>query len=227
MSARPRLLDLFCKAGGSSMGYHMAGFDVTGLDVDPQPRYPFRFVQADVTTLDPEWLAAHFDAVAGSPPCQPHTDLRARHPDRAYVDLIPPTRTLLRASGLPYVIENVSHRAGLVDPVRVCGSHFGLRVRRHRFFECSWPAVGTPCDHEWQDRDRRYVAFQGPSKGSTRRRTGTVSVHGGSQMEGGDTLRYKSVAMGIDWMTCAELNQAIPPAYTLHLGRQLLAAVTR
>lgn len=224
---RPRLADLCCKAGGTSMGYHMAGFEVVGFDVEPQPHYPFEFRQADLLDLDPAALADEFDAIAASPPCQRHTTLAARQNGRVYPDLIPAARALAQATGLPYVIENVPG-APLLDPVQVCGSWFGLRVRRHRLFECSWVcAEGTTCAHDWQSRHRPYAALQGPSKGATRRRSGTISVHGGGQIEGGGERFYKAVAMGIDWMTAQELNQAIPPVYTLHIGRQLIRQVRR
>lgn len=137
---RPRLLDLFCGAGGGGYGYHLAGFDIVGVDIVAQPRYPFAFVQADAL----EYVAAHgreFDAIHASPPCQKFTALGRLHAANGYyarhVDLIAETRQALRRLGLPYVIENVPG-APLENPVMLCGSMFGLRVYRHRIFETSW-----------------------------------------------------------------------------------------
>jgi DNA (cytosine-5)-methyltransferase 1 len=146
---KPRLLDLFCGAGGAAMGYHRAGFDVVGVDVNPQPRYPFEFVQADALTYPLEG----FDAIHASPPCQPWTRktptwgrARVHYPD--HPQLIEPTRDRLHASGLPYVIENVVG-APLRAQVMLCGSMFGLRIQKHRLFEGNWPLPFPPasCYH--------------------------------------------------------------------------------
>ena len=154
---KPRLLDLFCGAGGCSVGYSRAGFDVVGVDNRPMPRYPFTFVQGDAL----EYLAAHggeFDAIHASPPCQRYSVLAAMHPDREYPDLLQPARELLEASGKPWVIENVEtapmeREANLFGfGVLLCGSMFGLGVprgylRRHRCFETSFPVPQPACDH--------------------------------------------------------------------------------
>lgn len=212
---RPRLLDLFCCAGGAAMGYHLAGFEVVGVDVRPQPRYPFAFVQADATTFPLDG----FEAVHASPPCQAYSaatpeDGRRRHPD-----LVGPTRERLIASGLPYVIENVVG-APLRNPVMLCGSSFGLAVQRHRLFETNFPVWGVPCAHHLQQA-RRYPATR-PGRGRSR----VVQVNGNG---GGEAKRAElwAAAMGIDWMIKAELAQAIPPAYTRHVGEALLAEVRR
>jgi DNA (cytosine-5)-methyltransferase 1 len=232
-SHRPRLLDLFCGAGGAAVGYHRAGFDVVGVDIVRQPRYPFRFHQADALTFRPKG----FDAIHASPPCQHGSSIakqqRARRPGRyEHPNLIPWMREFLKASGLPYVIENVIG-AELIDPIRLCGSSFGLDLRRHRLFECSFPVLAPPCAHHWQtprfrslDKRRHTLASVVPVHGDnmgkrTRLLASVVGVHGHINYEGEFELRQR--AMGIDWMSAAELCQAIPPAYTEHIGGYLLA----
>jgi DNA (cytosine-5)-methyltransferase 1 len=152
--SRPRLLDLFSGAGGCAMGYHRAGFDVVGVDNRTQPRFPFAFVQADAL----EYLAAHgqeYDAIHASPPCQAYSRATAWRGKRsAHPDLIDATRTALLTTGRPYVIENVQEaRFRLREPLMLCGSFFGLRIRRHRYFEApSLPFVLLPpCTHRAGD----------------------------------------------------------------------------
>ena len=208
-------MDLFCCAGGAGMGYHQAGFDVVGVDIKPQPRYPFEFIQADCLTLDRDFIAT-FDAVHASPPCQAYTDLRHRT-GKQYAELIEPTRAQLNASGLPYVIENVE-RAPLHRSLRLCGTHFGLSancwdgkhryLKRYRLFEMNFPISGPgACTCRWQS-----IA-------------GVYGNGGGGSMARGYKfgLRDGSEAMGIDWMRQAELSQAIPPAYTRWIGERLIA----
>lgn len=210
------------------MGYVRAGFEVVGMDINPQSSYPFTFVQMDVMTLSPEFIAMEFDAVAASPPCQEYSVTKSLHTNE-HPDLVEPVREMLRATGLPYVIENVPG-APLLDPVVLCGSSFALPVRRHRLFESNLPLSGPACDHGWQNRHKPYVVHNSKSGGGPSV-TGVVSVHGAHQMsEDGFSWRkdynvyQASVALGIDWMkTKYELNQSIPPAYTYHLGKQLLA----
>lgn len=205
---RPRCLDLFCKAGGASAGYAQAGFDVTGVDIEPQPRYPFSFVQGDAL----EYVAAHgheYDLIAASPPCQAHTSLRGRW-GRDYPDLISATRAALIATGRPYVIENVAG-APLLNPIMLCGSMFDLRVIRHRLFETN-PAIWFPpggCTHPKGAVGRRGHLGD--------REWMTVTGHFSDVAKAGR-------AMGIDWMTQRELAQAIPPAYTNWLGTQMMGA---
>ena len=207
---KPRLLDLFCGAGGAGMGYHRAGFEVVGVDLNPQPHYPFEFHQADAIRYAAEhWR--EFDAVHASPPCQAHSRASSRW-DRAHLDLIPATRGFLEVAGLPYVIENVPG-APLRADFSLCGCMFDLPgLRRERWFETSWSGVvmRPPCHHTG--------------------RTITVAGHpGGSSTRDGDSGFGSKAewqrAMGIDWMTADELAQAIPPAYTEHIGRQLIAAL--
>lgn len=203
---RPRLLDLFCGAGGAGMGYARAGFDVTGVDLAEQPDYPFLFIQADALAFVAR-NARFFDVIHASPPCQAHSSLRALGGQPEHEDLIPATRGLLRASGKPYIIENVP-RAPLIRPVVLCGEYFGLRVRRHRLFESN-------------------LSLWSPACHMHHRRKGTIGVYGdhpqiSKGMNRAHTLAEAQQAMGIDWMTWPELCEAIPPAYTHHIGRQVI-----
>jgi DNA (cytosine-5)-methyltransferase 1 len=151
-----RLLDLYCKAGGASKGYADAGFDVVGIDIKKQKRYPYEFIQADCLEIlqDLNYLRT-FDVIAASPPCQTHS--RTQHLRNAQgkstdkVDLIPQTRKALIESGVTYVIENVPG-APLINPVQFCGSSFGLKVRRHRLFESNVGIVGSVCNHKEQGK---------------------------------------------------------------------------
>lgn len=209
---KPRLLDLFSCAGGAARGYQQAGFHVTGVDIDPQPRYAGDvFIQDDALA----YLAKHgheYDAIHGSPPCQKFTAYRRKGHGvgDGYPNLIPATRELLFLSGRPYVIENVEQaRSELEDPVRLCGSSFGLDVRRHRLFETSWEVSVPPCDHGWQT-----PRFTPASNRTNLRRTVEVGVYR-------IPLAVQQEAMGIDWMRLGELSQAVPPAYTEHIGYQL------
>ncbi len=201
---RPVLLDLFCGAGGAAVGYSRAGFDVVGVDIKPQPHYPFEFVWADALDLC-DW--SEFDAIHASPPCQAYSV--AVTEKAGWPDLLPQTRELLERTGLPWVIENVPGAPMRAD-FMLCGSMFGLPgLRRHRLFETSWHgfALAPPCRH---DDDNVCVAGHGPDQHSPFRynRPGWED--------------RKRAAMGIDWMTRDEISQAIPPAYTEFIGRQLL-----
>jgi DNA (cytosine-5)-methyltransferase 1 len=210
-SAKPRLLDLFCGAGGAAMGYHRAGFDVIGVDIEPQPNYPFRFWKKDVLDLyfwEGGCEGLSFDAIHASPPCQlfsPATRDRSNHRD-----LIAPLRPLLKATGLPYVIENVPG-APLVDPVVLCGSSFGLKVRRHRLFESNVALMVPPCDHRSQGQPVG-VYGEGSSKGQVRGRKA-------------DNEAEVLEVMGMPWADRRGATQAIPPAYTELIGAQLLAHI--
>jgi DNA (cytosine-5)-methyltransferase 1 len=208
-----RILDLFCGAGGAAMGYHRAGFEVVGVDIKPQPNYPFKFVCGGAFGfLDlPE---ERFDAIHASPPCQSFTAYRRKGHGvgDGYPDLIAKTRALLQLSGLPYVIENVPG-APLENPVQLCGSGFGLDVRRHRLFETSFPLMVPPCAHGLQ-RPR----FAQATNRTNLRKTVEVGVWR-------IPLDVQRAAMGINWMTLEELSEAIPPAYTEHIGQALLASM--
>lgn len=230
-----RLLDFCCKAGGASMGYHMAGYEVTGVDIEPQPHYPFEFHQDDFTKLTARQIRnirARYDAVSISPPCQTHSVTKHMNKNngraRTYLDLVVPARELCERIDLPYIIENVVG-APLLEPVQLCGSGLALRVQRHRLFESNYVLEGIECAHGWQQRHKPYQLF--PSRSSqTRpgRMTGVVSVYGkgdGTHLASRRQTDIWAVAMGIDWMNLPEMAEAIPPAYTHHLGSQLIKAL--
>lgn len=209
---RPRLLDLFCGAGGATMGYHRAGFEVTGVDEKPQPRYPFEFVQADAMTYPLDG----FDVIHASPPCRDHTCLANVVGTDGSAWMLAATRERLTAWGGLWVIENVSG-APMASHIILCGTMFGLgtedlELRRHRLFETSGLFCLTPpCQH-----CRRALTVAGHGGGAD----GTVR-RGGVR---GTLARAPEArqAMGIDWMTVREISQAIPPAYTEFIGRQLI-----
>ena len=209
-----KLLDLYCKAGGASVGYARAGFEVIGVDIKKQKRYPYQFIQADaLDVLADKDFISQFDVIAASPPCQTHSATKhlrnAQGKSTNKIDLIPQTREGLIASGKIYIIENVPG-APLIDPVVMCGSSFGLKVRRHRQFESNVKLTGLPCNHKLQGKP--------------------VGVYGSMRDEipgGGHTaksLEEAREAMGIDWMLWGDLVEAIPPIYTEYLGKQIMEA---
>lgn len=214
---KPRLLDLCCKAGGATRGYQLAGFHVTGVDIEPQPNYcGDEFHQGDAL----DWLNGggwkFFDVIHASFPCQAFTAYRRKghRVGDGYPNLIPTGRELLRLTGLPYVIENVPG-APLANPAQLCGSSFGLDVRRHRWFESNVALLAPPCNHRWQT-----PRFPQATNRTNLRSTVEVGVWR-------IPLDVQRAAMGIDWMTLPELSEAIPPAYTAHIGAQLLNALER
>ena len=209
-----KLLDLFCGAGGCSVGYASAGFEVTGVDIHPMPNHPHEFIQADaIEVLSEVDFLREFDAIHASPPCQFYTPLRALSPDKSYPDLIGEARRLLRASGLPYVIENVmSAPLDKASSIVLCGGMFGLRTYRHRRFEPGNGVALTAPPHP------RHV-----TRTATKRRR-ELWDQGWHVSITGDVGTYLGPeAMGIDWMNGNELSQAIPPAYAEHIGKQLMA----
>lgn len=210
-----RLLDLFCGAGGAAMGYYQAGFDeIVGVDINPQPNYPFTFIQGDA--LNPPVDLSVFDLIHASPPCQAYSALKGllSHPRSELIDEV---RRLVAA--YPYVIENVVG-APLIDPVVLCGSSFGLRVWRHRLFEMSHPPVLTPpCSHVSFPKPLDVTGTGGPSYQPRKKPGGGVSRKPAN-------LATARAAMGIEWMSRRELAEAIPPAYTKFLGEQFLAQVS-
>lgn len=205
---RPRLLDLYGGAGGAAMGYHQAGFEVVGVDIEPQPRYPFEFHQADALWF----LAAHgheFDVIHGSPPCHDHSALAGLVGLDGTGQLLAKTRTALARHAVT-VIENVAGAPMRAD-LTLCGTMFGLRLIRHRWFEIAGPVLLA---EPWHPKHRvrtvtknRRAAWDAGLNVSI---TGDVGTYLGPE------------AMGIDWMTGEELTQAIPPAYTRYIGAQLL-----
>ncbi|KKL24202.1 hypothetical protein LCGC14_2417690 [marine sediment metagenome] len=216
MGDRPRILDLFCGAGGAAMGLHRAGFEVVGVDIEPQKNYPFEFHQADAMTYPLEG----FDAYWASPPCQGFSPASLVHRNRGkvYPNLLPGTRERLTATGFPFVIENVPG-APLHAALRLCGTQFGLGVFRHRLFECSVliPSV-VHSKHDGRIGDGKYFSIAG---GAGRWKSwGTVHRN----ISKGTAAEWRQ-AMGIEWMTRKELTQAIPPAYSEHIGRHLLRAL--
>ena len=232
---KPRLLDLFCGAGGSAVGYHQAGFEVVGVDIAPQPNYPFEFLQGDALWMLQQWVPDYvqdgrfafygwlFDAIHASPPCQAHVKgLRAVNQSLgrrdAHLDLIAETRELLRETGLPYVIENVPG-APLRNPIVLCGSSFGLAVRRHRLFESNVPLMSSPCAHGLQHEAKYWTSWR---PNGEKRLAKVVQVYGNA----GDSSHWAE-AMGIDWMSRAELCEAIPPAYTELVGSYLIEHLNR
>lgn len=209
--SRPRLLDLFCGAGGAAVGYHRAGFDVVGVDKYPQHSFPYKFIQQDVLELDMSFLSS-FDVIHASPPCQAYSDLAARNGNAdSHPRLIEPIREMLVDTRLPYVIENVEG-APLRDYIVLCGTMFKeLRVLRHRLFEANFfipvPEHGKhPLVHTYDKRKRHY--------GKTDEWKDFVTVTGG----GNCSIASARDAMGIDWMIKREINEAIPPAYSKYVG---------
>jgi DNA (cytosine-5)-methyltransferase 1 len=196
------------------MGYHEAGFEVVDVDIKPQPRYPFQFIRRDAMTLDDGFLSS-FHAIHASPPCQKHSDLAKRNGNAdAWPCHIPEVRKMLGYVGCPYVIENVEG-APLENPTMLCGTMFGLRVIRHRLFETNFPLFPPPHGkHELcYTRDKRKAHY-----GKLDEWTSPVQVTGG----GNCSKAAAADAMGINWMTKGELNEAIPPAYTRAIGRRIM-----
>lgn len=216
---KPRALDLFCGAGGASMGLHRAGFDVTGVDIKAQPRYPFTFIQGDATRPDID--LSSFDFVWASPPCQGYSDLRHAPGSKPHPKLIGPVRALLEREADLWCIENVEG-APLIDPLVLCGSQFGLGVdawqlRRHRLFECNFAVPAPACSHVGP-----VIGIYG---GHVRCRSGKFWRKGGADFPNHDKKALAQKALGIDWMTMAEMSQAIPPVFSQHIARSAMAHV--
>jgi DNA (cytosine-5)-methyltransferase 1 len=216
-----RILDLFCGAGGASVGFHRAGFKrIVGVDIKPQKRYPFEFVQMDAL----EYLALYghlFDLIAASPPCQKFSATQPIQ-NNDHPDFLTPTRNFLLEIGRPYIIENVPG-APLINPLMLCGTMFGLGVIRHRLFEI-WPKTiwfpPASCNHNGRATGANTSTRRGGTKNpGFQDGFKFITVSGHSFLA--DDARK---AMGIDWMTRDELAQAIPPAYTEWIGRRILEA---
>jgi hypothetical protein len=199
---KPRLLDLFCGAGGAAMGYYRAGFEVVGVDNRPQPHYPFEFIQADALDISIQG----FDAYHASPPCEHYSMMQNIEKNKdVHPDLINAIRARLEQTGRPYIIENV-YKAPLRGHLMLCGTMFGLKIIRHRFFECPWMPLTLlpPCNHK-----DVYDPWHGKR----------------------DCKKFRE-AMGIDWMPDAggghrvgTVAEAIPPAYTEYIGKYLMEVV--
>lgn len=222
--SRPRLLDLFSGAGGCAVGYDKAGFEVIGVDIVAQPRYPFEHHVADALSIlrgmigwpyfnGEMWRPNYFAAIHASPPCKDHTALANLSGGDGTGWMLAATRDLLaqigERDGTPWVIENVPG-APLRSDLILCGEMFGLGVRRHRLFETepSLFSLLPPCQH-----DQKVVSVHG-QPGGTSARDGVLP-----------NLSEWKAAMGIDWMSSRELSQAIPPAYTEHIGTLLLERI--
>ncbi|AEM80596.1 class I SAM-dependent methyltransferase [Streptomyces violaceusniger] len=208
-SRLPRVLDAFCCQGGAGMGYRLAGFDVTGIDLAPQPRYPFRFIQADAVAFIREH-GAEFDFIHASPPCQ-HDSECQRIQGNAHPDLIAPTRAALESTGRPWVIENVRGAVPkLRGPVMLCGPMFGLATYRHRYFEPGGGLVLTATKHPAHTVPQAKMGRPVPP--------GWYGQYIGNFSGVGQARRV----MGVEWMNRDGIRECIPPAYTQWIGRAFL-----
>lgn len=210
VATRPRVLVLFCAAGGDSMGWHRAGFDVTGVDIDPQPRYPFKFIQADAF----DFFAKHgreFDFVAAGPMCRDHTPLTSVAGFTGTAWQLASVQEMLVESGMPYVLENVPASPLKADIV-LCGKMFDLRVKRHRKFKSNVPLIAPA----HPDSCRTVPT-------ATKKRRERWDQGWDLSVTGDIGTYYGPEGMGIGWMNGNELSQAIPPAYTEYIGQQVMA----
>lgn len=219
---KPRLLDLFCGAGGCSVGYARAGFEVVGVDLKDQPNYPYEFHQGDALDWALRIVGTEFNAIHASPPCQAFTTMSNRWRGAGgradtHDALIGPVRGMLQQIGLPYVIENVpGARKELRNPIALSGGSFGLGVDRLRFFECSFPVMVPP---------RQPVENPIGIYGKAHDGRLLFKRSDGTEQRAAKTLEEGREAMGIDWMDWRELAEAIPPSYTEHIGHYLMQAV--
>lgn len=205
-----RLLDLYCCQGGAGYGYAHAGFEVVGVDLEPQPRYPLAFIQADAIDYL-EKYGHEYDAIHASPPCQAHSACQ-RIMSNDHPDLIWATRQAILKTGLPYVIENVEGaRDQLIHPVELCGAMFGLRTYRHRLFETNWPLT-VPLHPQHTVRQTKMGRAVKPGE----------FMHVVGNFSGVDQARE---IMGMPWASRDGLREAIPPAYTSFIGAQLMGVL--
>ncbi len=211
-------LDLFCCAGGVAKGLTDAGWYVVGVDIEPQPRYPYAFIQADVMNIS----FANFGLVWASPPCQGYSDMRHAPGAKQHPRLIERVRNKLIRAGTKYVIENVEG-APLRNPITLCGSMFdlgaqGCQLQRHRLFECSFPVDQPECRHEGP-----VIGVYG---GHARKRSASAGGRGTRDVWLGGHRAAAAEAMNIDWMTLNEMSQAIPPAFAEYIGRAAFGPVS-
>lgn len=217
---RPRLLDLFCGAGGAAMGYHRAGFDVVGVDIKPQPHYPFEFHQEDALAILTFGPTSEFDAIHASPPCQSETTMSNRHRGRGGLadereDLLSPTLELLAEIGMPWVVENVpGARAKMPNPITLHGGMFGLGVHRPRLFSSN---VLLLVPQAAQVKDP--VGVYGKAHDGRR----LFDRADGTTQWAASSLEEAQEAMAMDWADWHGTKEAIPPAYTEYIGKHLLA----
>jgi DNA (cytosine-5)-methyltransferase 1 len=220
--SKPRLLDLFCGAGGAAMGYHRAGFDVVGIDIEPQLHYPFEFHQADaLDVLEGDWLVRGFDAIHASPPCQHFSTMgnRSRAENKRKlpptVDLLTPTLTLLANVGIPWVVENVpGAKAHMPNAFVLSGGQFGLKVHRPRYFVSNVLVLVPPKAKPPPDGIGVYGRDHDGRRLFNRKSNGTYRAP--------KTLEEAQEAIGMDWADWHGTKEAIPPAYTEFIGAQLL-----
>lgn len=235
--SKPRLLDLFSCAGGAAKGYHDAGFEVVGVDINPQPRYPYEHHVGDALAF----VAEHgheFDAIHASPPCQAYSIATAGNPGARskHTRMIAATREALISTGKPYVIENVAQaRSEMRDPILLCGRMFGLSaydedgfplvLDRHRLFETSFPIAGI--EHPKHGNEQVAGVYGGARLSSKPNATPADDRYAARyERHGGYVPRSKRVQqdlLGIDWMTKGEMAQVIPPAMAEYVGNQLYA----
>jgi DNA (cytosine-5)-methyltransferase 1 len=219
---RFRALDLFCCAGGMSVGLERAGFDVVGVDIKPRKRYPFRFFQADALTFPLDG----FDLIHASPPCQGYTPMRHAPGALGAPKLIDAVRDRLQATSALWVIENVEEAAwAMRDPVMLCGSSFGLgaqgcQLQRHRLFEANFHIPSLVCEHD----GRPVIGVYG---GHARRRAASAGGRGTKDVWIGGHREAAAQALEIGWATLAEMSEAIPPAYGEYVGRAAIAELSR
>ena len=211
-AGRPKLLDLFCCAGGAAKGYYDAGFEVVGIDIEPQPQYPYKFILSDAL----EYLEKHgneYDVIHASPPCQGYSHLTPKEHKGNHEKLIDKLRVLLVRVGKPYIIENVAGAKNeLIEPIKLCGSMFNLRCQRHRFFETSFALnVEMKCDHS---QIPLLVTTASKASRELRQKLGMKPK----------TVKNAPLAYGIDWMNFNGLKECIPPAYTQWIGERWIEA---
>lgn len=224
---KPRILDLFCCAGGAGVGYAAAGFEVVGVDIIAHKNNPHPVIQMDALELRVNWIKSNFHAVHASPPCQGYTALRHAPGTRGAPKLIPQVREMLKATGLPFVIENViGAREVLINPVMLCGTMFGLGsqgcdLHRHRLFETNFYVPQPLCRH---DPEKPTIGVYG---GHARNRGGNRGGRKTKDVWEGGHRAAAMEALGINWMTLQEMSEAIPPAYTEYIGKHLFNEVNK